>query len=120
MLRVYTYKACSTCRNATKWLNSIGIPYEEIPIRVTPPSTAELANALEAQGGKLRLLFNTSGVDYRALEMKDKLPTMSEGDAFKLLNSNGNLVKRPFATDPSKAITLVGFKADEWQAALAK
>ena len=117
MLRVYTYRACSTCRNATEWLNSKGIRYEEIPIRVTPPTTAELANALQAQGGKLRLLFNTSGGDYRALEIKDKLPTMSESEAFQLLNTNGNLVKRPFAIDPAKGITLVGYKADEWQAA---
>ncbi|RYD17649.1 MAG: arsenate reductase family protein, partial [Verrucomicrobiaceae bacterium] len=85
-------------------------------IRETPPSVAELKTVLAATGGDIRKLFNTSGVDYRELGMKDKLPAMSEAEALKLLATNGNLVKRPFALGDGKA--LVGFKESDWAAAL--
>ena len=117
MLKVYTYQACSTCRNAVKWLNAQGIAFEELPIRETPPSVGELKKMLKARGD-LRALFNTAGMDYRAMGLKDKLPQMSEEDALKLLSTHGNLVKRPFAFDPSSGVALVGFKESEWQAAL--
>ena len=73
---------------------------------------------LDAHDGDLRRLFNTSGQDYRALGMKDKLPTMTTDAALKLLSTNGNLVKRPFAIDAANKVFLVGFKEDEWSAAL--
>lgn len=117
MLKVYTYQACSTCRNAVKWLNARGITFQELPIRETPPTLGELRKMLQARG-ELRALFNTSGMDYRAMGLKDKLPLMSEEEALKLLSTHGNLVKRPVALDPVGGAALVGFKESEWQAAL--
>ncbi len=118
MLKLYAYTGCSTCKNAIKWLQQHAIAFEEIAIRATPPSLAELKAMLAAHDGDLRRLFNVSGMDYRELGLKDKLPTMSVDAALKLLAENGNLVKRPFVIDAKSKIHLVGFKADEWQAAL--
>jgi Spx/MgsR family transcriptional regulator len=120
MLKLYAYQGCSTCRNAIKWLKSHDIPFQEAAIRETPPKIAELKAMLAARGGELRALFNTSGMDYRAMALKDKLPSMSTDDALKLLSENGNLVKRPFALDQGKAVHLVGFKEQEWKTALLK
>ncbi len=117
VLKLYAYSGCSTCRNAVKWLRSSGIEFVEIAIRETPPTVAELSSALAERAGDVRLLFNTSGLDYRSLGLKDKLPGMSQKDAVALLASNGNLVKRPFAVLPNGK-TLVGYKANEWEAAL--
>jgi arsenate reductase len=116
MISVYAYKGCDTCRKALKWLNEQGIPHEVKAIRETPPSVAELKAAVEAFGGDLRPLFNTSGGDYRELGLKDKLPKMTADEAVALLSKNGNLVKRPFVT--GDGIVLVGFKVDDWQRAL--
>ena len=73
MLKIYTYKSCSTCRNATAWLKTQGIRFEENPIRETPPTLRELKSMLAAREDNIRPLFNTSGLDYRALNLKDKL-----------------------------------------------
>lgn len=118
MLKVYAYQGCSTCKNALKWLKAQGIPYQELAIRETPPTVDELRSMLDAKGGDLRPLFNTSGQDYRALGLKDTLPGISTDEALKLLNSNGNLVKRPFVLDKVAKVHLVGFKEPEWQVAL--
>lgn len=118
MLKVYAYQGCSTCKNALKWLKAQGIPHQETAIRETPPSVPELRAMLTAKGGDLRPLFNTSGQDYRALNLKDKLPGLTVDEALQLLSANGNLVKRPFALDEKAGIHLVGFKEPEWQAAL--
>jgi len=119
MLKIYAYSGCSTCKNALKWLKQHAIPCEEIAIRETPPSLMELKAMLAAHGGDLRRLFNTSGMDYRALGLKDKLPAMSADSALHLLAENGNLVKRPFVIDSKNKVHLVGFKEDEWKAALS-
>ena len=116
MLKLYAYQGCSTCRNAIKWLQAHDIPFEERAIRETPPTIKEFKAMLAARGG-LRAIFNTSGLDYRALGLKDKLPTMSEADALKLLSSNGNLVKRPFAINEKAGVFLTGFKEPEWKQA---
>jgi len=116
MLTIYVCQKCSTCRDALKWLNEHGTAHEVKAIRETPPSPAELKTALKLHGGDIRKLFNTSGMDYRALGMKDKLPAMSEDDAIELLSQNGNLVKRPFV--PGKDIALVGFKPETWKKTL--
>lgn len=111
-MKIYTYKQCSTCRKATKWLNEKGIEFEEIAIRENPPTIDELADMLEVYEGEVKRLFNTSGVDYRALAIKDKLPQMNQKEILALLHSNGNLVKRPFLlTDTFKT---VGFKETVW------
>ena len=115
MIKVYIYAKCSTCRNAIQWLEENGIPHESHPIRDTPPTIKELKHGLKHLGD-LKKLFNTSGMDYRAMNMKEKLPTLSEAEALKLLNSNGNLVKRPFVI--GKDFALTGFKADQWQKTL--
>lgn len=117
MLIVYAYKNCSTCRNALKWLAARGIPHEVKAIRETPPTATELKSALAACGGDLKKLFNTSGMDYRSLDLKHSLPTMTEANALALLQENGNLVKRPFAIGHGK--TLIGFKQAEWEQAFA-
>ncbi len=112
-LTVYTYANCDTCRRATKWLRAQNLAFAEKPIRETPPGVAELRTMLAAQGGELRKLFNTSGVDYRAQELGEKLPTMTEAAALKLLAGNGNLVKRPFLLR-TDGVGLVGFNEATW------
>ena len=117
-MKLYTYQGCSTCKAAVKWLRARGIAFDEIPIRETPPTLAELRAMLAAHGGELRPLFNTSGLDYRALGLKDKLPAMTQDEALKLLSTTGNLVKRPFAIDTKRGIHLTGFHEEAWAAAL--
>jgi len=117
-MKIYTLKTCDSCRKATKWLRENNIPFEEIPIRETPPSAEELRRALADHKGEIRKLFNTSGQDYRSLNLKEKLPTLSSNEAIELLTSNGNLVKRPFLI--SRGTTLVGFKAETWSDALVQ
>jgi arsenate reductase len=116
MLTVYIYQKCSTCRDALKWLDGHGIPYQMKAIRETPPGVAELKTALGLMDGQIRRLFNTSGIDYRALGIKDQLPAMSESEALALLSQNGNLVKRPFLI--GDGIALAGFKAEVWEQTL--
>lgn len=118
MLRVYVYQKCSTCRNALQWLRNHNVPFEEIAIRETPPTEEEIRAMLTAKAGNWRALFNTSGQDYRALALKDKLPHLSEEESLALLRSNGMLVKRPFALNPTVGIYLLGFKEPEWRSAL--
>jgi arsenate reductase len=117
MLRIHTLKTCDSCRKATKWLMEHNVPFQEIPIRETPPSLADLKRALASLDGDIRKLFNTSGQDYRALNLKDKLPTLSTDQALELLASNGNLIKRPFLI--SKSETLVGFHPETWTKSLS-
>jgi arsenate reductase len=116
MFKVYVYQKCSTCRDALKWLEDHGIPHTVMAIRETPPTPAELESALRLHGNDIRKLFNTSGMDYRALGMKDKLPAMTTAEAIDLLSKNGNLVKRPFLIDEGMAFT--GFKPDVWKKTL--
>jgi len=111
-LRVWTYAGCGTCRKAQQFLAERKIAHELIAIREQPPGVAELRAMLAHLGGELRRLFNTSGQDYRALNLKERLPQMSVDEALALLASNGNLVKRPFALGKSCGTT--GFKPEEW------
>jgi len=111
MIQFYAYKGCDSCRRARKWLLANAIDFTEIPIREQPPTLEELQFALKAKGS-LKPLFNTSGVDYRKMGLKDKLPNLSTNEALALLNSNGNLIKRPFLI--GKELSLVGFKEAEW------
>lgn len=113
--KVYAYKNCGTCRKALKFLDERCVEYDEVAIRDTPPTVAELRRALAAEGGDLRRLFNNSGGDYKQMNMKDKLPTMGEGEALALLAAHGNLVKRPMVF--GGGVTLVGFNEAEWRAA---
>ncbi len=113
MLKIYTLKQCSTCKNALKWLDARSIPYETHPVRETPPSVPEITAMRDALGG-IKKLYNTSGQDYRALGLKDSLPSLPPADAIQLLASNGSLVKRPFVIDQNAKIFLTGFRETEW------
>lgn len=115
-LRVYAYAGCETCRKALKLLTEKKVAHEVIAIREQPPTVAELRAMLGYVGGELRRLFNTSGLDYKAMNMKERLPKLSTDEALALLAANGNLVKRPFAL--AKNAGVVGFKADEWESFL--
>ena len=116
-LKVYEYKGCGTCRKALQFLKENGVEFTAIPIREQPPTSAELKQMLKLYGGEIRKLFNTSGLDYKALNMKDRLPALSNDEAIKLLSSNGNLVKRPFILTAKGG--LVGFKEEEWRELIA-
>ena len=111
-LKVYAYKNCDTCRKAKKYLDKKGLKYELIPVREQPPTKVELRTMLANYDGNIRKLFNTSGGDYKALNLKEKLANMTDEQAIKLLSGNGNLVKRPFAVAGNQGI--VGFKEVEW------
>lgn len=117
MLRIHTLKTCDSCRKATKWLTENQIPFQEIPIREQPPSLDDLKRALANLDGDIRKLCNTSGQDYRSLNLKEKLPTLSNAQALDLLANNGNLIKRPFLISKSK--TLVGFHPETWTKSLS-
>jgi len=123
-LKFYIYAKCSTCRNAAKWLRERSIAFTEHAIRETPPSPVELRAMLAAYGGdaELRRIFNTSGMDYRAQGLAQKLPKMSVDEALGLLGQNGNLVKRPFliGEHDGRSVALVGFKEAEWAAQLSE
>ena len=112
-LRLYEYKGCDTCRRAKKFLESRGLAFEAIPIREQPPTKAELKRMLALYGGDLRRLFNTSGGDYKAMKLAERLPKLTVAEALDLLTSNGNLVKRPFLLAHKSG--LVGFKEEEWE-----
>ena len=111
-MKIFIYEKCDTCRKALKYLQERGINAEQVPIRETPPTVAELKRMLNYVGD-LKRLFNTSGLDYKALNMKDRLPKLSEPEALALLATNGNLVKRPFLLTKTGGTT--GFKLDEWE-----
>ncbi len=111
-LKVYEYKNCGTCKKALKYLESKHVEIERFPIRETPPSLQELKKML-TYTKNIRKLFNTSGGDYRDLNLKEKLPDMSEEEQLKLLASNGNLIKRPFVL--SQEFGLIGFQEEEWK-----
>jgi arsenate reductase len=120
MLKVYAYKGCDTCRKAVKWLTTQGVAFQEIPIREQPPTEGELRRVLQTRGGDLRLLFNTSGQDYRAGGWKDRLPGLTVDAALEALAAEGNLVKRPVAVDEVGVVAVNGFKEEEWASVFAK
>ena len=107
------YPACSTCRKAKKWLDSAGIAYTDRYIVDEAPTADELRSWIPASGLPFRRFFNTSGLLYKSMELKDKLPTMSEEEQLRLLATDGMLVKRPILVDGDRV--LVGFKESEWE-----
>ena len=112
-LRVFAYKNCDTFRKALKFLAERKIAHEVIAIREQPPTVKELRAMLGHVGGDLRRLFNTSGGDYKELNLKERLPKLSVDEALALLAANGNLVKRPFALSAKSGV--VGFKPEDWE-----
>lgn len=107
------YPKCSTCKKAKKWLEEHQISYMERHIAEENPTVEELKSWYEKSGLPLKRFFNTSGLVYKEMQLKDKLPTMSEEEQLELLSTNGMLVKRPLAVTDD--IVLVGFKEAEWE-----
>ena len=107
------YPKCSTCRKAKNWLDEHGIEYESKHIVEDNPTSEELREWWEISDLPLKRFFNTSGMKYRELKLKDKLPEMSEQEQLDLLATDGMLVKRPILVDGD--LVLVGFKVKEWE-----
>ena len=110
------YPKCSTCQKAKAWLDERGISYELRDIKTDNPMAEELTLWYRKSGLPLKKFFNTSGLQYKALGRKDKLPDMSEAEQLALLATDGMLVKRPLLVGDSFVLT--GFRAAEWEAAL--
>ena len=110
-MKFYGYNKCGTCRKAQKFLDDKKVPYQFVDVTETPPPKKVLKQAMARYG--LKKLFNTSGQQYKELNIKDKLKSMSEAEAVDLLAGNGRLVKRPVAVD-GDTVT-VGFDPDEYQ-----
>ena len=106
------YARCSTCKKAQKWLEENKIPFTYREIVEDVPSKEELKAWLGRSGKEIKSFFNTSGLKYKELQLKDKLPTMSEDEKLTLLSSNGMLIKRPIVVT-EKAV-LLGFREKEW------
>ena len=106
------YPKCSTCQKARKWLEEHGMEYTERHIVEENPTYEELKKWHEISGLALKKFFNTSGMLYKEMQLKDKLPTMSEDEQLQLLATNGMLVKRPLLVMDDTV--LVGFKEADW------
>ncbi|MBS6766224.1 arsenate reductase family protein [Eubacterium sp. am_0171] len=107
------YPKCTTCQKAKKWLEEQGISYEERDIKTENPQKEELKEWYKKSGLPLKRFFNTSGMLYKQMNLKDKLPEMSEEEQLELLATDGMLVKRPIVVEGD--IVLTGFKAAEWE-----
>ena len=112
MIKFICYPKCTTCQKAKKWLDDNKIEYELRDIKEDNPSLDELTAWYNMSGLHLKKFFNTSGLLYKSMELKDKLPAMSEEEQLKLLATDGMLVKRPLVI--GKDFVLVGFKESEW------
>ena len=107
------YPKCSTCKKAQNFLDSKNIKYDYRDIKLNPPKEEELSNYINKYNINVNKLFNTSGLVYRELNLKDKLNEMSKDEKIKLLSSNGMLIKRPLLITDD--IVLIGFKLNEWE-----
>ena len=110
------YPPCSTCQKAKKWLDGHGISYTDRHIKLENPTLEELQTWHRQSGLPLKRFFNTSGMRYKELGLKDRLPTMTEQEQYALLASDGMLVKRPLLLGPGFVLT--GFREAEWVQAL--
>ena len=108
------YPKCSTCQKAKAWLEERGISYDLRDIKQNNPTAEELTAWYQKSGLPLKKFFNTSGLLYKSMELKDKLPQMSEDEMLRLLATDGMLVKRPLLAGDD--FVLVGFKESEWAA----
>ena len=112
-MTVLCYTKCGTCRKALAWLDARGVSYENRPIKEQNPTADELRQWIALSGLDTRKFFNTSGLLYKELQLKDKLPHMSAEEQIELLSSDGMLVKRPLLI--GDGFVLVGFKESEWE-----
>ena len=118
MINFICYPKCTTCQKARKWLDDNKIEYELRDIKIQNPTLEELTKWYNKSGLPLKKFFNTSGLLYKSLDLKNKLPEMSESEMLKLLASDGMLVKRPLLIGDN--FVLVGFKEAEWSTRLEK
>ncbi len=114
MLLFLNYPPCTTCKKAKSWLEGRGAEFTSRDIKAENPTYDELKEWYEKSGLPLKRFFNTSGLLYKSMSLKDKLPLMSEEEQLRLLASDGMLVKRPIAV--GNGFVLVGFKESEWSA----
>lgn len=106
------YPRCTTCKKAKKWLDEHGVSYEDRDIKLENPSADEMKHFHQLSGMPLKKFFNTSGILYKEMQLKDKLPTMTEEEQYELLATDGMLVKRPLVV--GKDFVLIGFKEEAW------
>ena len=118
MIKFICYPKCTTCQKAKKWLDDNNIEYEFRDIKHDNPTLDELKEWYKKSGLPLKRFFNTSGLLYKSLDLKNKLPTMSDDEMLNLLATDGMLVKRPLLIGDD--FVLVGFKEAEWGATLSK
>ncbi len=116
MIKVYCYSKCTTCKKALKWLDDNKIQYQLIDIKEDHPDEKTIRQLHKKSGLPLRKFFNTSGQLFREMELSKKLADMSEDEMYKLLASDGMLVKRPLLITDDAVLT--GFKEDDWKAVL--
>ena len=118
MIKFVCYPRCTTCQKAKKWLDDNNIEYELRDIKIDNPTFDELKVWYEKSSLPLKKFFNTSGLLYKSLELKSKLPSMSDVEMLNLLSSDGMLVKRPLLVGDD--FVLVGFKENEWEEKINK
>lgn len=118
VVKVYQYEGCNTCKKALRFLANRKFAVELIDIVTKPPTKAELQEMLTYYGGNLRPLFNTSGLLYQKLHMKDRIDSLSPEAAIELLQKNGKLIKRPFVLFEKHG--LVGFDEAKWKLVFPK
>lgn len=112
------YPKCTTCQRARKWLDDHNVSYTERHIVEDPPRAEEIRDWLARSGKPLKRFFNTSGILYRSMNLRDKLPVLSEEEQINILASDGMLVKRPVLV--SGEFVLTGFREEEWEEKLLK
>lgn len=117
-MTILCYPHCTTCKKALRWLDDHKVDYQWRDISVQNPTETELRAWHASSGLPLKRFFNTSGLKYRALSLKDRLPTMSEAEQYALLATDGMLVKRPLVVGDGFA--LVGFRENEWAERFAR
>ncbi len=113
MLKFICYPKCTTCQRAKKWLDDNGIEYDLRDIKLDKPTLDELTEWHKKSGLPLKRFFNTSGLLYKSLDLKSKLPNMTDREMLSLLSTDGMLVKRPILAGDD--FVLVGFKEDSWK-----
>ena len=118
MIKFICYPKCTTCQKAKKWLDDNQIEYEFRDIKLDNPTLDELTEWYKKSGLPIKKFFNTSGLLYKSLDLKNKISTMTEDEMLNLLATDGMLVKRPLLVGDD--FVLVGFKEDEWTIKLAK
>ena len=113
MIKFICYPKCTTCQRAKKWLDDNSLEYEFRDIKLNNPTLEELTKWYKKSGLPIKKFFNTSGLLYKSLDLKNKLPEMTEEEMLKLLSTDGMLVKRPLLI--ADDFVLVGFKEAEWE-----